>query len=331
MAPRGALANISFTVDSASEDEMQNDELNAFPTPDSNTENKAPARKPRGKAAQKVKPAAATKSAAKTKTAARRASGGSVLGVKKQNAAVAKKVGAKAGRKVLAERNNANMSDTEEVDEFEGEDEAPAPAPVEKKPAKRGRPPKVKQVEEDESVAEIAVPTKKTRKTTEAVPAMKTAPKAKAATKSRATKRVLEPQEEPEETITETQPEPEPEPEPMDIEQSIEIDEIQETQTMAPPPRPAARRNRQQPPPPRQTSTGPRRAGSASDTERDPALRRKVGELTRKLDAMTTKYENLKEAATSGKDTNFEQLKKRTDQTAKGIFQHPMQTILSLI
>jgi hypothetical protein len=48
-------------------------------------------------------------------------------------------------------------------------------------------------------------------------------------------------------------------------------------------------------------------------------MRRKVGDLTRKLDAMTAKYETLKEAASSGKESNFDQLKKRTDQIAKGM------------
>lgn len=46
-------------------------------------------------------------------------------------------------------------------------------------------------------------------------------------------------------------------------------------------------------------------------------MRRKVGDLTKKLDAMTAKYEALKDAASSGKETNFDQLKKRTDQTTK--------------
>jgi len=44
-----------------------------------------------------------------------------------------------------------------------------------------------------------------------------------------------------------------------------------------------------------------------------------VGEITKKLEAMTTKYETLKEAATSSKDSNFDQLKRRTDQVAKGM------------
>jgi hypothetical protein len=306
MPPRSALANISFTVDSASEDEMARDDLNAFPTPDSNTENKAPTRKPRGKAAQKAAAAPATKATAKTKTTTRRVSGGSVLGVKKQNAAVTKKATAKSGRKVLAERQHANMSDTEEVDEFDGEEEAPV-EPV--KPVKRGRPAKAQKVQEDESLAEIPAPTRKTRKDANATTATKAPAKSKATTKSRATKRAPEPEPEPESMIMETQADPEPEE--MDIEESIEVDEIPET--APPPPRPTVRR---QPRGARQESVT-RRAGSVSDTERDPVLRRKLGEITKKLEAMTAKYDNLKDVATSSRDSNFELLKKRTEQTAK--------------
>ncbi|KAJ8104476.1 hypothetical protein OPT61_g10737 [Boeremia exigua] len=46
-------------------------------------------------------------------------------------------------------------------------------------------------------------------------------------------------------------------------------------------------------------------------------MRRKVGDLTKKLEAMTAKYETLKDVATSGKESSFEQLRKRTEQVAK--------------
>ncbi|KAF1960691.1 hypothetical protein CC80DRAFT_590055 [Byssothecium circinans] len=314
MAPRAAAGNISFTVDSASEDETH-DELNAFPTPDSHTENTVPTRKPRGKAAQMAKAAPATKgkgkATAKKTVAARRASGNSVLGVKKQGAAVAKKAGAKGGRKALAERQEVNGNETEEVDEFDAEDEAVAP--VEVKTTRRGRPPKAKA---DDAPAEPAPPARKTRKAVEKEPAQKKEARSKTATKSRATKRAPadEPEPEPEVPfIPETQAEPEPMD--VDIEQSIELDEIPET--LPPPQRPSARRMQAQARTARQTSNGPRRAGSVSDTERDPALRRKVGELTKKLEAMTSKYDTLKEVAGSTKESNFDQLKRKTEQIAK--------------
>lgn len=302
MAPRSALANISFTVDSASEDDMTHDELNAIPTPDSNTENKAPARKARGRPAQSTKATSATKTAAKGRPATR------VAETKKDNAA-AKKAPAKAGRKTVAERNNGGASDTEEANDLDEDELTEVAEPA--KPAKRGRP-KAKKVQEDEDPAEEEpVPAKRGRKAVAKEDVVKKETKAKTA-KSRTTKREAE--AEPEAfTIPETQPEQEAEP--MDIEDSIEVEEIPES--MPPPPRPSARRA-QAASRTRQPSAGARRAGSVSDTERDPAMRRKVGDLTKKLEATTAKYETLKDVATSGKESNFEQLRKRTEQAAKG-------------
>ncbi|KAF2125225.1 hypothetical protein P153DRAFT_426193 [Dothidotthia symphoricarpi CBS 119687] len=292
--------------DSASEDDMTHDELSALePT----TQAKPAGRKSRTTPAQTKTSAPATKAAAKGRPVARRVSGGSTMGVKKSS----KKAPAKSGRKAVAARTNGNASDTEEVDEFdEIQDAAPVEAP---KPAKRGRPAKTKkapeEVEDEEEVADEPAPAKKTRK----APAKET--KAKTVTKSKATKRAPVHEPEPETfTIPETQPEPDPDP--MDLSESIEVDDMDEIpESMPPPPRPSARRTQPQPSRPRQPSTGPRRAGSASDSERDPALRRKVGDLNKKLEAMTVKYEALRDAATSGRESNFDQLKKRTDQTAK--------------
>jgi len=289
---------------------MTHDELNALPTPESNAENKAPARKARGKAAQTKATAPATKATAKGRPASRRASGGSVLSVKRGNAAVAKKAPAKAGRKALAERKHVNGSDTEEVDEF-AEEEAAPPA----KTTKRGRPAKAQKAQEEE-VVEAPAPAKRGRKPAVKEPAANKEPKAKTTARSKATKKAMGAHVEPEPiTIPETQPEPIDDP--MDIEDSIEVEEIPES--MPPPARPSARRVQAQPSRARQTSAGTRRAGSASDSERDPVLRRKVGDLTRKLESMTVKYETLKEAATAGKESNFDQLRRRTDQTAKGM------------
>lgn len=305
MAPRNALANISFTVDSASEDDMTHDELNAMPTPDSNTENKAPARKARGKPAQSAKTGSATKATAKGRPATR------VADTKKDNA-TAKKAPAKAGRKALAGRKNDVGSDEEEADELEEDDTTEATETV--KPAKRGRPSKAKKAQEEEEVEEEPVPMKRGRKPAAAKEAPgKKETKTKAAAKARTTKRGADAEAEPEAfTIPETQPEQDVDA--MDIEDSIEAEEIPES--MPPPPRPSARRTAASRT--RQPSTGARRAGSVSDTERDPAMWRKVGDLAKKLEAMTAKYETLKDAATSGKESNFEQLRKQTAQAAKG-------------
>lgn len=303
MAPRNALASLSFTVDSASEDEMTHDELNALPTPDSNSENKAPARKARSAAVQAKNPVSSTKTATKARPATRRVSASSVLGVNKTNAAVVKKVPAKSGRKALVERKHNNPSDTEEVDDFE--DEQPM---AQTQPIKRGGPAKKAQNEEP---VEAPAPTKKGRKPKTIAPAPVQEPKAN---KSRGKQNAPEPEAEPQHmTIPETQPEFEADS--MDIEASIEFDEIPES--MPPPPRPSTRRAQAQSSRVRQGSHSVRRTGSVSDSERDPAMRRKVGDLTRKLEAITAKYDTLKEAASSEKESKFDQLKKRTEQTVK--------------
>ncbi|KAL5375640.1 hypothetical protein PMIN06_010520 [Paraphaeosphaeria minitans] len=312
MAPRDAAVNLSFTVDSASEDESM-DELNALPTPDSNTENKAPGRRPGGKAAQTAKSTVATKAVVISRTASRRASENTVLAAKKQGAAVTKKTGARSGRKALAEQQHETGNETEEVDEFDPKEDPVAP--IEPKTARRGRPPAKAKATAEEAAVEESAPKKRGRKAAEKEPAAKKETKAKAAAKPRAMKRAVQAETYP--IIPETQPEPELEP--MDIEPSMEIeDEVEEVPESLPEPqKPVSRRAQQTSRAARQISACLRRAGSVSDTDRDPILRRKVGDLTKKLEAMTMKYENLKEEATLGKESNFDTLKRRMEQSAK--------------
>ena len=77
----------------------------------------------------------------------------------------------------------------------------------------------------------------------------------------------------------------------------------------------------------RSTSIQPRsfsrnRAGSASDTERrlaDSDVRRKLSDVTRKYDDMRIKYDSLTELVQNAADSNFDKLKKASDERAKGI------------
>ena len=70
---------------------------------------------------------------------------------------------------------------------------------------------------------------------------------------------------------------------------------------------------------PRQTSVPRRRAGSASDTERnDPAVRRKLGEMTKKFENLDLKYRNLREIGLKEAEHNFERLKKQSAESQKG-------------
>lgn len=64
------------------------------------------------------------------------------------------------------------------------------------------------------------------------------------------------------------------------------------------------------------------RSGSASGTERerrggDPELRRKFNDLSTKYDNLNLKYQNLQEIGSSSADSNFEKLKRASDQKAK--------------
>lgn len=69
----------------------------------------------------------------------------------------------------------------------------------------------------------------------------------------------------------------------------------------------------------RQTYVPRRRAGSASDTERnDPAIRRKLGEMTKKLENLDLKYRNIREVGIKEAEHNFEKLKKQSEESKKG-------------
>lgn len=66
-----------------------------------------------------------------------------------------------------------------------------------------------------------------------------------------------------------------------------------------------------------------RQAGSASDTERvasDPATRRKLGEITKKLENVDMKYRNLREVGVKEAEANFEKLKAQSETRASGIY-----------
>lgn len=322
---------------SDSEDEFALQDADTMLTPDSAIEN-------RGAGAQRRtrgRPLASAETKAVEKPP------GSVLGAKKEGAGarVAKRAvaGVAKGRKAIAVRGREKENlpieeeDADELDEIsspvdmkrtvavrEEEDVAPA------KPAKRGR--KAKAAVEEEVSAEAPAEPARGRggrkaatatqlELVEAAPAAKAAPRATAAgRKARTAKNV--PVVEPTKVIPETQPEP------MEIEPTVlamedEVDEVDEV--AAPTPRPAARTaNRAlSASKPRPAPAAHRRAGSASDTERDrggsdPALRRKLGDMTKKFENLDMKYRNLREVGTKDAESNFEKLKRTSDERCKG-------------
>ena len=71
-----------------------------------------------------------------------------------------------------------------------------------------------------------------------------------------------------------------------------------------------------QPPPSRM------RAPSASDTERaagDPALRRRLGEMTRKYENIDQKYQSLRDTRMTEAESNYEKLRKQSETNTKGV------------
>ncbi|KAF2763832.1 hypothetical protein EJ03DRAFT_332395 [Teratosphaeria nubilosa] len=134
--------------------------------------------------------------------------------------------------------------------------------------------------------------------------------------------------------IPETQPDPDIH---EDVEHSIEMDASNVAVGSAPALRLAPSRARSafvQPPPlqPRASARSvsaqpsypaPReRSGSVSGTERerrggDPELRRKLNEMTKKYENVNLKYQNLQEIGRNNAETNFEKLKRVSDDKAK--------------
>ncbi len=295
--PRIKQSTLSGLVDSDSDDPQF---VDAMPTPDSAAENKAPLKKARGR--PKVAPTKVTKA----KAPARRTSGRLVAKAKAHEAAPVK-----SKRPALKDKTNQQYaSETEEVDDFEHNDDL---------------------VMEDAEMEETVVAVKQTKP--KATKKKATAPRSKAVkdtsrteysieditsvapiVKSRMTKKKAPvkkdvPQEpSPEKVIMETQTQIQQ----MEVDDADE--EIEETISKVAHnvtrPRSQSR--------PRQQSAHRRRAGSASDTERnDPALRRKLGEVTKKYENLQLKYSDLREIGLKEAERNCERIKKNSEEKTK--------------
>ncbi|TVY53927.1 Monopolin complex subunit pcs1 [Lachnellula cervina] len=287
-------ATLSGLIDSDSEDDFI--ARDAMPTPDSAAENKTVTKKARGR------PKGAPAKVTKTRAPARRISG-------RLTAKAPARAPTKGKRQALADRTNQqNAEDTEEVDEFAQEDEVMQDAEVEntavavkqtkpkatQKKAAKGRPKTVKEA----SITDYSI---------EASEASKPEPK-KAGRKKGPAKKEIAPEPSPEKVIPETQAPV------MDIDNDTD-EEIQQTITKSAPNVRSRSDSRA-----RHPSVQRRRAGSASDTERDrgdPILRRKLGEITKKYENLHIKYQDLKEIGLKESERNFERLKKQSDEKTK--------------
>lgn len=306
------IASLSGLIDIDMEDDTLNMEADAFPTPDSNQEN-APGKKKstRGKVA--------SKRFTKPKTASRRASGESVPPKK----AAPKKKAANTRAPLKEQTNAQHAEDTEEVDEFEDKkpedtvmDELvqPKQPPKRKAPEKKaGRPQKKNPIEQVNTMAKDGefeyTPTAVRQKNPVKKPSAAQAKKANAAKRQAS----VEPRQH-EKIIPETQV-------PMDVDPSELPKEDEDDEDAIPQSvfrrTDNARNNIRH----HQPTVARRRAGSASDTERggnDPALRRKLGDMTKKFENLELKYRNLREVGIKEAEANFEKYKTQTQAKAKG-------------
>lgn len=112
-------------------------------------------------------------------------------------------------------------------------------------------------------------------------------------------------------------------------EEHVEVSEIPETQQ--PEPIIEEEEDHLEDLPPRQfsdhlrmPSSPSKRPGysSSSDGGGEPALRRKLGEMTQKFESLDQKYRDLKEVAVREAERNFDRLKKQTDEKSKGTPPH---------
>ena len=305
-----AIASLSGMIDSDMEEAS---DVDMMPTPDSNQENAEPTKKAPGR------PKAAATKARRTKPASRRLSGGP-----KPKAAAKKKAPAK--RAPLKDQTNEEQpEEIEEVDDVvddipdkmnkpEGgtpDKDADELVEPKKQPAKRGRAAaKAKQPPKKDPVEKL----KMMEKDGEFEYTPTAAKQSKPLSKKTATgKRQASVEPKPSEKVI-----PETQPIPMESESS-ELQEAEEEEIPQSIYRQSkhARGNSKQP----QPQVARRCAGSASDTERagnDPALRRKLGEMTKKFENLDLKYKNLREVGIKEAEANFEKLKTQSEERTKG-------------
>lgn len=290
-------ATLSGLVDSDSDDHFAGND--AMPTPDSATENAAVAKKGRGRGkTTKVAPMKVIKA----KAPSRRSSGRPNTKSKPFTAAQ-KKTGK---RPALADKTNQqHVSDTEEVDEFAQDEEAV-----------------VVQTEIEDTVMKVVEAKQpKLKATTKKAPVKRggkaakedsvedTKPKSRPGRKKAPAKEQI-PEESSEKIMLETQVQE------MDVDVEAD-DEVEETVSITVNNAARSRSDDRA----RQPPVKRRRAGSSSDTERDnPSLRRKLGDMTKKYDALHIRFQDLKEVASKEADHTFDRYKKQSEEKEKGRF-----------
>jgi len=289
----------------------------AIPTPDSANENRQPAKKGRGRPAMPNK-------VTKAKAPARRTSGritGKVADgkpISKCKKGVNNGATGKGKRTILGDKTNQqDGNETEEVEDFDAnedivmsEGEEAKLVAVKPKKAKSVR--KKTTAPTTEDAMETAVhahredlgskfPTKKSRVVKKNNPA-----KREVVSEFSSEKEIQETQAQ-DSSIAQDG---------MDLDgRSDEEEVIEETVAKMAPNRQRSRDDS------RIHQTAPhRRVGSGSDTERsDPALRRKLGDITKRFESLNAKYQDLREIGLKEAERNFERLKRQSEEKTAGM------------
>lgn len=297
-------ATLSAVADADMEDENMMDQENAAP------------KQGRGKAK------GSTNKVSKAKP--RRASGGPFAGRKK----AASKKKATTKRVPLKEHvNYGDADDTEEVEDFEGQDNAGSEAEKSaisvdelvavKQPAKRGRAAGLQQIKTIAKDGEFEYTPKTTRH--KKIPNLHARKPGRAAGQR---KPIFEPEQSPQ-IIPDTQDVS------MGTEQSaLPINEVGVEQEIYQPFFGGTKNTRTKPSS-RQQIASRRRVGGTSDTDQglgDSTLKRKLGEMTRRFESLEMKYQNLQDIGIKDAEANFEKLRQSSEAKTKG---HPLPYVHS--
>ena len=295
MSKAKGIATLSGMVDTDLEHDTLNDD--AFPTPDSNQENARPQRR-----SAKSKPVA--KRLTKPRAPSRRTSGASIAS---RNAPISKAKPARKRVPLKDQTHQHSADETEEVDDFAAQTpgDAAMDDPAEsKQKAKKTAPGRTGNHPVKQDVRRQIAETQKdgefeyTPTANRTIKISRGGPDAKS-------KNIIQESQAPVETDQSMLPEEDDNEEDRQMPQSTYR-------------RPLHTRNTSQR---RQPVISRRRAGSASDTDRpnggDPAIRRKLGEMTRKLENLDLKYRNLREVGIKEAETNYEKLRTQSEAKAK--------------
>lgn len=345
MATYKGAFTLSGMIDSSPDRPSYEGEIDLMATPDSALENVPPAKKPRARSK-----ATNAGKVVKSRAVSRRSVGNSVAGVRKTVVPAAQKATARK-RSALREQTNVQQQQGQEeeveadyeIDQLDAmdvpmeatsQDELDASINV-VEPKKRNKPTKAK-VQKDPVARLKAAARGKKRVIQEETPDMvrqeDRLPKGRPRAKKTTVQSVVEDQQM---AIAEAQPSPmgmEEAELAAEVEDEDETKHEEEEQEKLVLRQPQIRHSsRARSPSQARSMTGQRRkGGNASDTERvrgdnnnnsgeTAALRRKLGEMTKKFENIDLKYRNLREVGIKDAEANFTRLKRQMEEKSEGM------------